>query len=75
MIYLVNKQEDIPLLKDHLFEPFSNYVLSFFEEFSKELAKEKSNKNFPEILAYAFWIRKNNLMRIKKKLIFLEKKD
>ena len=68
MIYLVNKQEDIPLLKDHLFEPFSNYVLSFFEEFSKELAKEKSNKNFPEILAYAFWIRKNNLIRIKKKI-------
>ena len=34
----------------------------------KRASKEKSNKNFPEILAYAFWIRKNNLMRIKKKI-------
>ena len=40
---------------------FSDDVLCFLDTLSKELMHSKEAKMYPDVIAYAFWIRRNNL--------------
>ena len=51
------------------FEPFSNQVISFLDIFSKELNKDKSIKNYPDLKALSFWCRKQNILKMKQNFL------
>lgn len=48
--------------------PFSNQVCTFFDELSKNLLKNKEAKKYTDIIAFAFWCRKKNLEKFKRKI-------
>ena len=50
-------------------EPFSKLALDFFDELSKNLFKNKSIIQFPDIVTFCFWCRRSNLNEIKKTLL------
>ena len=41
---------------------FSDCVLMFLDDLSKKLLKNKEAKNFPDLIAFAFWIRKASIL-------------
>lgn len=43
---------------------FSDEVISFFDALSKELLSYSNVRDFPDVVAYAFWIRKASLGKI-----------
>ncbi len=47
--------------------PFSDEVINFLDHFSKNLLSNKSLKQYPEIITFAFWIRKSNFLNQIKK--------
>ncbi len=61
--YLVgtNKINDIPL------KPFSEIICSFLNDLSHVLRKCVKAKTQPDVQAFAFWIRKSNINRLKKR--------
>ena len=54
------------------FKPFEKNIIDFLQDFSNYLIKDKKNINYPEIIAFAFWIRKSNLIKIEKNLNLLK---
>ncbi len=52
------------------FEPFNNDVINFLNSFSKELAKVKNLKDYPDLKSLSFWCRKNNFLNMKKNYNF-----
>ena len=54
------------------FKPFEKIIIEFLQDFSNSLIKDKKNIKYPEIIAFAFWIRKSNLIKIEKKLNLLK---
>ncbi len=54
------------------FKPFEKNIIDFLQDFSNCLIKDKKNIKFPEIIAFAFWIRKSNLIKIEKNLKLLK---
>ncbi len=53
-------------------KPFEKTVIDFLQDFSNYLIKDKTNLKHPEIIAFAFWIRKSNLRKVEKGLNFLK---
>ncbi|MEL7567169.1 MAG: acyl-CoA reductase [Dehalobacterium sp.] len=49
-------------------EPFSETVCNFFDDLAKELQKCDKAKLYPDILTFAFWIRKANISRLKEQM-------
>jgi hypothetical protein len=47
-------------------EPFSDKVISFLNTLSSSLLKEPSSRSFPDIITFAFFCRKANLLSLKK---------
>ena len=47
-------------------EIFSKIVIKFLSELSKGIFEDKNFKEYPDIISYAFWIRENNLISLKK---------
>lgn len=49
------------------FEIFDDYIISFFDELSKYLLSNPESKKYPDIVTFAFFIRKANVMNLKNK--------
>jgi flagellar basal body L-ring protein FlgH len=45
---------------------FSQNAILFLEALSKELFKDKRNRNYPDIISFAYWCRRSNLNSIAK---------
>ena len=52
--------------------PYNDLVCEFLDYFSKELLNLKLSKEFPDLVALAFWCRKQNILNLKKKFISSE---
>ena len=52
-------------LKKIITEPFSEISLEFFNEISLEIFKNKNSKKYKDLISFAFWIRKKNLLKLK----------
>ena len=51
-------------------EVFKNYddlIIDFLSDISKQIFNNKRSKNFPDLISFAFWIRKSNLILNKNK--------
>lgn len=46
-------------------EPFDSLVCEFLEEVSKEVLKDGTLKTYPDVVSFAFWIRRANLQQQK----------
>lgn len=49
-------------------EPFNSLVCEFLDELSSNLLKSKEIKNYSDLVTFAFFIRKRNLLKIKDRL-------
>jgi hypothetical protein len=48
-------------------KPFGKLEIDFLQYLSKNIFSEKNSKKYPEIISYAFWIRRENLNRLREK--------
>lgn len=48
-------------------EPFSRECCEFLDKFAKALREDGEARTFPDIMTFAFWIRKGNVEKLKKK--------
>ncbi len=48
-------------------QPFADVTVDFFDAWSKAIRQDKQAKLYPDIIAFAFWIRKANLEKMKGK--------
>lgn len=46
---------------------FDKYIVEFLNDLSHELLSNPANKSFPDIMSYAFWIRKANINKESKR--------
>ena len=53
--------------KFFLLQPFDEIVCKFFYELSDKIFEDKLAKNYPDVIAYAFWIRRRNIIEFKNK--------
>ena len=60
--------DDLPIFNsgNYSLDVFDNEVLSFLDELSRCILKDKDINNLPEIVALGFWLRKSNLQRLRK---------
>jgi len=70
--------KDIELLDDLIInnqclEPFSDVLISFVDAVSKAILKDKFFKDYPELIALAFWMRKSHINELHK--YFLKEKN
>lgn len=49
--------------------PFDDRVVEFLDAWSKVLLKDRSAKQYPDVVTFAFWIRKANIMTLKKRFV------
>lgn len=64
--FLVGNREILEQLENaKVFPLFSDKVLYFFDCLSKRLMQSSAAKKYPDVIAYAFWIRKTSLERVK----------
>ena len=47
--------------------PFSNNVINYLNELSKELNKDPRTRGYPDVATFSFYCRKANLMQLKRK--------
>ena len=47
--------------------PYEEIICNFIEKFSTEILNDKRCKNYPDINTLAFWCRKKNILKFKKK--------
>lgn len=55
------------LAKTPALPPFSDIVIDFLNEVAKELLAEKEVKQYPDIVTWAFWIRKASVLTYKER--------
>lgn len=66
--YLVGDKSILDNITDMPSLPvFSDSMMEFLNDLSKELLREKDAKQYADIMSYAFWIRKSSLEKEKKK--------
>ena len=75
MIHM-NRNEITYLVGDERLElrPFPVYseeICNFLDDLSKELRQDASAKRFPDIMTFAFWCRRGNIIRLKQEYPFL----
>lgn len=63
LVYLAG--EEITEIKP--LQPYSETVVEFLNELSDALFRDTACKEYPDIAAVAFWARKGNVLRLKKK--------
>lgn len=44
---------------------FDKTILNFISDISKNIFKDRNLRNYPDIVSFAFWTRKNNLLKLK----------
>ena len=49
--------------------PFDDRVIEFLDAWSKMLLKDREAKQYPDIVTFAFWIRKANAVALKKRFV------
>jgi len=54
-------------IKSKKLKPFDDKMLNFLSELSILMTKSTEARKNPEIMSFAFWIRRNNLIKLKKK--------
>lgn len=52
--------------KQSYLEPFSEIIINFLNSLSKELIKHKNSKDYPDVITFAFFCRKSNIISLKK---------
>lgn len=78
--YILNKIEYISGNKDILLNMsnvkcrriFDVEIITFLDDLSKELMKKSNIRDYPDLLALAFWLRKSNLKSYEKKYEYLD---
>lgn len=55
------------VVKAPVLPPFSEIVIDFLNEVSKKLLSEKEAKQYPDIVTWAFWIRKASVLTYKER--------
>lgn len=64
--FLVGNREILEQMENIRVLPlFSDKVLHFFDCLSKRLMQSSEAKKYPDVIAYAFWIRKTSLDRVR----------
>ena len=58
----LNNMQQLPIL-----EPFSEKTVEFLNAVSKALLSDREAKNYPDVITFAFWIRKSSIEGIKKR--------
>jgi F0F1-type ATP synthase membrane subunit a len=46
-------------------KPFQEVTVDFLNELSKELLKDSQARQFPDVVTFAYWCRKSNVLRLK----------
>ena len=73
MSYLVGNQQILEQMKQVKVLPaFSQQVVEFLGKLSQALLRDKRAKAYPDIISYAFWIRKSSVEKEKEKHLHLE---
>ncbi len=49
-----------------ILKPFDDIVCDFFDILSKNIFKDKSMSDYPDIISIAFWFRKKNILKLQK---------
>lgn len=66
--FLIGKKEGTADLMDApVLSPFSETVIDFLSEVAKELLTDKEAKQYPDIVTWAFWIRKASVLSYKER--------
>lgn len=66
--FLVGKPENVKYISDTVVrEPFDNEFLAFLNEISKILMSDRAVKVYPDIITFAFWIRKSSTAKLKER--------
>ena len=61
--YLVGSRDTI--FSSPVFQPYDDVTISFLDALSRELLHERDAREFPDVVAFAFWCRKGNIARLK----------
>lgn len=73
MAYLVGNHEILKnMQKVKVLSVFSRQAMDFLGRLSQALMKDKRAKEFPDILSYAFWIRKSSIEKEKNQHLHIE---
>lgn len=48
-------------------QPFDDKIIDFLDCVSKKILTNKASRQYPDVVTFAFWIRKGNLLNMKKK--------
>lgn len=63
--YLIGNKEGLEQIENAQMLPvFSDKVLDFFDCLAKRLMRDDEAKKYPDVIAYAFWIRRSSLEKI-----------
>ena len=54
-------------IKNLIKEPFDVNICSFLNDLSESLMKDRESNKHKDLKALAFWCRKSNILRLKKK--------
>ena len=65
--YLVG--QDIDFDNVNTFVPFDEIIINFLDVLSKNLFLDENAKKYSDVVTFAFYIRKSNILNIKKKLL------
>ncbi|MBQ9901027.1 MAG: hypothetical protein IJM51_01385 [Clostridia bacterium] len=47
--------------------PFDDRIVSFLNDVSKELLKDRASKGFSDVVTFAFWVRKASVIKLKER--------
>ncbi len=67
IIYIIGSQsiiEDMPKISS--FPPFDNPIIDYLSDISKHLLANSNAKSYPDIITFAFWCRRSNLLKLMK---------
>ena len=68
--FLFPKDFNIDKFNDILsIEPFADKAINFLDTLSKFLLNDKISKTFPDVITFAFFCRKGNILKLKEKYI------
>lgn len=48
-------------------KPFDESIITFVDDFSKRILKDKEAKNFPDVVTLGFWLRKSSVLQMKER--------
>ncbi len=61
-IFLIGKNQ----AQYQTLKPFDDIICDFFDTLSKNIFKDKSMSDYPDIISIAFWFRKKNVLKLQK---------